>query len=434
MPALLVLIARGFIVLGLLSATSAMPSAENWPQWRGPSLNGVSGERNLPIKWSTTENVAWKLQLPAWSGSTPIVWGDRIFLNVADDLNVRSGDNLHLWCVDRTTGTVLWKQPIGPGNHQERKQNMSSPSPVTDGTLVWVMTGTGILKAFDFNGAEKWRRDIPQDYGRFGLNWGYGSSPLLYHDALYVQVLHGMRTDDPSYLLRIDKATGRTVWRVERPTNARYESPDSYTTPALLRYGTATEIVVTGGDVVTGHDPDTGKELWRANGLNPDNDGSYRIVASPVVFGDVVVAPTRERPMLVLKAGGRGDVTKSHVLWSFGNGPDVPTPVTDGTYLYVVNDRGIMFCLDLKTGREHYGRQRLRPGTYSGSPVLADGKIYITNEDGLTSVVKAGPTFQLLAENDFDDYTLSSPAVSEGQIFFRTKGFLFAIGQRAPRS
>jgi len=134
----------------------------------------------------------------------------------------------------------------------------------------------------------------------------------------------------------------------------------------------------------------------------------------------------------VLKAGGRGDVTRSHVLWSFGSGPDVPTPVTDGTYLYVVNDRGIMFCLDLKTGKEHYGRQRLRPGTYSGSPVLADGKIYITNEDGLTSVIKAGPAFELLAENDFDDYTLSSPAVSEGQIFFRTRNFLYAIGQRAP--
>jgi outer membrane protein assembly factor BamB len=422
----------GLVFLGILSGSAA--ADENWPQWRGPSLNGISGERNLPVKWSTTDNVSWKLQLPAWSGSTPIVWGDRIFLNVADDLRVRDGDNLHLWCVDRTKGTVLWKRPLGSGNHQERKQNMSTPSPVTDGTHVWVMTGTGILKAFDVSGTEKWRRDIPNDYGRFGLNWGYGSSPLLYHDALYVQVLHGMRTDDPSYLLRIDKATGRTVWRVERPTSARFESPDAYTTPALLRYGTTTEIVVTGGDVVTGHDPDTGKELWRANGLNPDNDGSYRIVASPVVHGELIVAPTRERPMLVLKAGGRGDVTKTHVLWSFGNGPDVPTPVTDGAYLYVVNDRGIMFCLDAKTGREHYGRQRLRPGTYSGSPVLADGKIYITNEDGVTSVIKAGPVFQLLAENDFDDYTLSSPAVSEGQIFFRTRNFLYAIGQRAPTS
>jgi outer membrane protein assembly factor BamB len=431
MQALILLLLRGLIFVGALGASAVTPSAENWPQWRGPSQNGLSGERNLPVTWSTTDNVSWKLPLPAWSGSTPIVWGDRIFLNVAEDLRVRDGDNLHLWCVDRTNGAVLWKRPLGSGNHQERKQNMSTPSPVTDGTHVWVMTGTGILKAFDFSGAEKWRRDIPKDYGRFGLNWGYGSSPLLYHDALYIQVLHGMRTDDPSYLLRIDKATGRTVWRVERPTSARFESPDSYTTPALLRYGTSTEIVVTGGDVVTGHDPDSGKELWRANGLNPDNDGSYRIVASPVVHGDVVVAPTRERPMLVLKAGGRGDVTRTHVLWSFGSGPDVPTPVTDGTYLYVVNDRGIMFCLDLNTGREHYGRQRLRPGTYSGSPVLADGKIYITNEDGLTSVIKAGPVFQLLAENDFDDYTLSSPAVSEGQIFFRTKGFLYAIGRRA---
>jgi outer membrane protein assembly factor BamB len=418
-----------FVFVFVSSCLRGLVSAENWPQWRGPSLNGLSAEKNLPVRWSTTDNVAWRLPLPAWSGSTPIVWGDRIFLNVADDLRVRDGENLHLWCVDRTKGAVLWKRPLGGGNHQERKQNMSTPSPVTDGTLVWVMTGTGILKAFDFNGAEKWARDIQKDYGRFGLNWGYGSSPLLHGDALYVQVLHGMRTRDPSYVLRIDKATGKTVWRVERPTPARFESPDAYTTPALLRYGTSTEIVVTGGDVATGHDPATGKELWRASGLNPYNDGSNRIVASPVVQGDMIYVPSRERPMLALKAGGRGDVTKSHVVWSFNNGPDVPTPVSDGTYVYVVNDRGILFCLDAKTGKEIYGRQRLKPGTYSGSPVLADGKIYLTNEDGVTSVIKAGPVFELLAENDFDDYTLSSPAVSGGQIFFRTAKFLYAIGK-----
>jgi outer membrane protein assembly factor BamB len=243
-------------------------------------------------------------------------------------------------------------------------------------------------------------------------------------------VLHGMNTRDPSYLVRVDKTTGKTVWRVERPTQARYESHDAYTTPTLLRYGTNTEIIVTGGDVVTGHDPATGKELWRANGLNPSNDGSYRIVASPVVFGELIVAPSRERPMLALKAGGRGDVTRSNVLWSASNGPDVPTPVTDGTYLYVINDRGIMWCLDAKTGKDVYGRQRLRSGTYSGSPVLADGKIYVTNEDGVTIVVKAGPTFQVLAENEFDDYTLSSPAISDGQIFIRTSKFLYSIGSR----
>jgi len=408
----------------LWCAVVVVPSAENWPQWRGPLLNGISGEKNLPLRWSSTQNVTWKLALPAWSGSTPIVWGDRIFLNVADQ------NNLYLWCVDRARGIPIWKQLLGGGNVRLQKQNMSSPSPVTDGRQVWVMTGTGILKSFDFDGKELWARDIQKDYGRFGLNWGYGSSPLLYGDALFVQVLHGMHTRDPSYLLRIDTATGRTVWRVERPTPARFESPDAYTTPALLRYGTSTEIVVTGGDVVTGHDPNTGKELWRAGGLNPYNDGSYRIVASPVIHGELIVAPSRERPMLALKAGGRGDVTKSHVLWSFGNGPDVPTPVTDGQYLYVINDRGIMWCLDAKTGKELYGRQRLKPATYSGSPVLADGKIYVTNEDGMTIVLKAGPTFEVLAENDFDDYTLSSPAISDGQIFIRTAKSLYCIGRR----
>ena len=410
-----------------LSAIPASVAAENWPQWRGPSANGISAEKNLPVSWSVTENIAWKLPLPALSGSTPIVWGDRIFLNVAEN------GSLFLWAVDRAKGTALWKQHLGDGDNKQRKQNMSTPSPVTDGRNVWVMTGTGILKGFDFSGKELWARDIQKDYGAFGLNWGYGSSPLLHEDSLYVQVLHGMKTDDPSYVLRIDKATGRTLWRVERPTSARRESPDSYTTPALLRYGKNVEIVITGGDVVTGHDLGTGKELWRVNGLNPGNDANYRIVASPVVHGDLIIAPTRERPMLVLKPGGRGDVTSTHVLWSFQNGPDVPTPVTDGTYLYTVNDRGIMWCLDAKTGTEIYGQQRLRPGTYSGSFVLADGKLYVTNEDGLTSVVKAGPKFELLAENDLADYTLSSPAVSDGQIFLRTTGALWAVGKRVAK-
>jgi outer membrane protein assembly factor BamB len=419
------LVRIGATILLVCAVLAEAPRAENWPQWRGPMLNGISNEKNLPVKWSATENVTWKLALPAFSGSTPIVWGDRIFLSVADSRD------LFLWCVDRSNGAPLWKQRLGAGNVKIMKHNMSSPSPVTDGRRVWAMTGTGILKAFDVSGKELWTRDLQAEYGRFGQLHGYGSSPLLYEDALYVEVLHGMRTSDPSYLLRIDAASGKTTWRVERRTQARFESPDAYTTPALLKYGTSTEIVVTGGDVVTGHDPATGKEVWRASGLNPSGDGSYRIVASPVIYGDVIVAPSRERPILALKAGGRGDVSRSHVMWTANNGPDVPTPVTDGTYLYVVNDRGIMWCLDLKTGKDVYSRQRIKSGSYSGSPVLADGKIYITNEDGVTVVVKAGPTFQVLAENDFDDYTLSSPAVSDGQIFIRTSKFLYAIGARS---
>jgi outer membrane protein assembly factor BamB len=398
--------------------------ADNWPQWRGPQLNGLSGETNLPVKWSKTENIAWKLPVPERSGATPIVWGDHVFLNIGE------GRNLAVWSVNRNTGAVQWKRPLGGGNVRMMKQQMSSPSPVTDGTTVWVMTGTGLLRAFDFAGKELWLRDLQKDYGRFGIQWGYASSPLLHEDSLYVQVLHGMHTDDPSYVLRIHKASGKTLWRVERPTKARQESPDAYTTPALLRYKGVTEIVISGGDVVTGHDQATGKELWRADGLNPNNDGNYRVVASPLVHGETIVAPSRERPLLVLRAGGRGDVSRSHVMWRFNQGPDVPSPVSDGTYLYSINDRGIMFCLDLKTGSSVYGPQRLRNATYSGSPVLADGKIYITDEDGVTTVVRAGPKFEKLAENDFAEYTLSSPAVSEGQIFIRTDTALYAIGSR----
>jgi outer membrane protein assembly factor BamB len=414
-------IAQLFVALFLLTA---VVHAENWPQWRGPNLNGFSAERNLPDRWTVDQNVVWKLAMPSWSGSTPIIWRDSIFLNVAE------GGNLFLWRVDRKTGTVSWKQPLGGGDVKMRKQNMSSPSPVTDGRSVYVMTGTGILKGFDFSGKELWSRDIQKDYGEFGLNWGYASSPLLLDDALYVQVLHGMKTDAPSYVMRIDKKTGKTVWKVDRPTNAIRESPDSYSTPGLLRYGKNVEIIITGGDCVTGHDPATGKELWRANGLNPENNPFYRIVASPVIFNEIVYAASKYKPLLALKSGGRGDVTSSHLLWSTPNGPDVPTPVTDGKYFYIVNDRGIMWCLDARTGEEIYGNQRIKPGAYSGSPVLADDKIYVTNEEGLTTVVKAGPKFEVIAENPLNDYCLSSPAISEGQIFIRTAGQLYCIANK----
>jgi outer membrane protein assembly factor BamB len=412
------------VAIAILSLGFSKALAENWPQWRGPALNGVSAEKNLPTTWTTEENVTWKLPMPAFSGSTPIIWGDRIFLNVAE------GDDLFLWAVERSKATVLWKKKLGGGNLKLRKQNMSSPSPVTDGKNVWVMTGTGILKGFDFAGNEIWSRDIQKEYGQFGLNWGYASSPLLYEDSLYVQVLHGMKTDEPSYVMRINKTTGKNVWKVDRATNAIKESPDSYTTPALLKYGKTIEIVITGGDVVTGHDPATGKELWRANGLNPDNHPFYRIVASPIVSGDMIYAPTRIKPLLAIRAGGRGDITETHRAWAFDKGPDVPTPVTDGKYFYVVDDKGVTWCLDAKTGQAIYGPERIKPGTYSSSPVLADGKIYITNEDGLTTVLKAGPKFEVLAENNLNDYCLSSPAISEGQIFIRTTQYLYCIGKR----
>ncbi len=446
------------VVLFLLLGTAI---AENWPHWRGPTRDGNSSEKSLPTDWSPSEGITWKLEMPAWSGSTPIIWGDYIFINTAGggERQVRrrgrgrggsppaappprssmttqpeekkpdpEAGKLSLLCLDRNQGRVIWERPLGEGNRQMRKQNMSSPSPVTDGTHVWVMTGTGILKAFDFSGNEKWSRDIQADYGQFGLNWGYASSPLLYDGMLYVQVLHGMRTDDPSYLLGIDPASGQTQWRVERPTDAPRESPDSYTTPAVLKYDGKVEIVVTGGDYVTGHDPSNGKELWRRGGLNPKKAGNYRIVASPLVRDDVLYVPTRKNPLQAFRTGGASG--RPELIWKTEDGPDVPTPVTDGEFLYIVRDNGVMLCLNARSGELVWGPERVRPGTYSASPVLADGKIYATSEDGVTSVVEASDEFKLLAENDLESYTLSSPAISDGQIFIRTEKFLYCIGKR----
>jgi outer membrane protein assembly factor BamB len=406
----------------------------------GPGGSGRGGGGNFegrpltPIACADfdTTNIAWRLPLPAYSGSTPIIWGDLIFLNVATATNTGA---LELWAVDRRKQAVVWKRPLADTNHMERKQNMSSPSPVTDGRHVWVMTGVGVLKGFDFTGREIWSRSLQSEYGRFGLNWGYASSPLLRGDALYVQVLHGMKTDDPSYVLKIDKATGKTIWRVERPTDAIHESPDSYTTPAWIDANGRAELIITGGDVVSGHDPATGREYWRADILNPQNNRNYRIVASPTTAAGLIIAPTRNNPLVAMRPGGTGDVAGTHVVWRFAQGPDVPTPVSDGKLIYVVRDNGVVYALDVKTGTTVYGPERLPSGTYSASPILADGKIYVTTEEeGLTTVFRAGPKFEILSSNsllgDCSPYCLSTVAISDGQLFMRTSSYLWAIGER----
>jgi outer membrane protein assembly factor BamB len=340
-----------------------------------------------------------------------------------------------LWTVDRRTQQVIWKRTIATENRIGNKQNMSSPSPVTDGQRVWVMSGTGIIKAFDFTGRELWARDLQKEYGQFGLQFGYGSSPLLHQGSLYVQVLHGFFTDDPSYVLRIDATSGKTIWKTERPTPAVRESPDSYSTPAVIRSGGRTEIITTGGDLVTAHDADSGRELWRADVLNPTRATNFRIISSPLIVGDLIIAPTRVRPLVAMRPGGSGDVAKSHVVWTFERGPDVPTPVSDGTYLYLVTEQGLVFCVEVQTGKLVYGPVRLPPDFYSASPLLADGKIFATGETtGLTTVFRAGPKFEVLASNTFNDpctpYCLSSIAVSQGQLFVKTDAHLWVVGNR----
>lgn len=459
---------RSVLVLGIVvfASLGRIAAAEdNWPQWRGPSANGVAAGANLPTSWSSAENenIVWKTELPAWSGGTPVIWEDRIFVTSPSEAEAAvgaqppgpalqqprrgrgrgrpgggfgqrrggrdpGGQTLLLLCFSRQDGSPLWQRELDEGNRLWNKQNNSSPSPVTDGKHVWAVTGNGVVTALDMEGNPVWVRRLQEEYGNFGLNWGYASSPLLYDGKLIIQVLHGMRTDDPSYIVALNSASGAPIWRVERPTDAVNESPDAYTTPALLTVGGRTRIVISGGDYVTGHDPETGREVWRAGGLNPQKRGNYRIIASPVVAGDLIIAPSRQRPLVALRAGGADGVTEAWT-WNNNGAPDVPTPIADGTYVYLVDDRGAASCLDAETGERVWGPQRTVGGTVSASPILADGKLYIVDENSTTAVLAAGPEFQRIATNELDgSYTLSSPVVVGNQLFIRTGTHLYCIG------
>jgi outer membrane protein assembly factor BamB len=419
-----------------LTALSAEPFEFAWPQWRGPNLNGSSSTaRDLPVTWSAAENVAWKVAMPSWSAATPAIWGDTVFVTSAeqgfDGSKANKNDKILLLAISRTQGSIRWQRVIGSDNRTYRKQNLSSPSPVTDGRYVWSMTGSGFLYCHDFNGQEIWSRDIQADFGRFGLNHGYASSPLLYGGKLYLQVLHGMTTDAPSYVLAIDKSTGTDIWRVERPTDAVFESPDSYSTPSIVVVRGKPQLVVLGGDYVTGHDLDKGTEIWRLGGLNPERQRFYRTIASVLTIGDVVYASsTRGKPFIAFRATGTGMLNSSAVLWKNELGPDVPTPLSDGKRIFVVNDRGIVVALDAPTGRILWDRQRIEGGAYSSSPLLADGKIYAINEEGTTTVLSAGDDFKVLAVNRLDDRTLSSPVAVGNQLFIRTSDALYCLAKK----
>jgi len=335
-------------------------------------------------------------------------------------------------CVSKKDGRILWKRTLDDKNQIHNKQNDATPSPVTDGKHVWAVTGTGKVAAFDMDGKLIWKKDLQQDYGPFGHNWGYGSSPLLHNGRLIIEVLHGMRTDDPSYIVSLNAETGKVQWRQERPTDAVRESPDAYTTPVILEYKNQTQIVISGGDYITGHDIKTGKEIWRAGGLNPLKRPNYRIVPTPIVVDGLIYAPSRKKPLLALKVGGAGDITESHLVWKYEGSaaPDVPSPVCDGTRFYMVDDRGLVTCLDAKTGALIWGPETTTEGIVSASPILAGGRLYIINENGVTSIASVGEEFKLLGTNELDGtYTLASPAVSGSQLFIRTSSHLYCIEQ-----
>ena len=443
------------VALGLF-ASLPLSTFADWPAWRGPSGNGIGFAEDLPVEWTVDSNVSWKVKLPAWSGASPIVVGDKVFVVSPSEQEAAppaepapagrgrrpapppgmgpGGQEIVLFCLSKRDGSIQWQSKLDERNKIEFKQNMSSPSPVSDGETIWVVTGNGVVAAVDMKGKLLWKYDIQESHWKLGLLAGYASSPALYEDKLIIQVLHGMRTDDPSYLLALDKKTGKERWYVERETDAVHESPDAYTTPALSKTKDGIQLIITGGDYVTGHDPDTGREIWRAGGLNPQKARNYRIVPSPVAYDGMIYAPTRKKPLLALRAGGKGDVPESHLVWKYekpAGSPAVPTPICDGKYFYMVEDFGQVTCLDAKTGDVIWGPETTGLGRVSSSPVLADGKIYITAEDSEIAVVQAGPEFKLLGKSELDgSFTLSTPAVSGNQLFIRTGEYLYSISKR----
>ena len=267
--------------------------AENWPQWRGPNYDGSSAEKNLPEHFSKTENVVWRAPLPGPSGATPVIWGDVVFVNSVD---AETKTRVAL-CLDRKTGQVKWRKEIGPGISHDTQSNYASPSPVTDGSVVYFYYGNGELTCFDMEGKKIWSRDIQKEYGAFAYQWTYSASPTLFNGKLYVEVLQrdvpvngrgGAHND--SYLLALEPKTGKEIWKQIRPSDAAAESKEAYSTPIPFTHNGRTEILITGGDCITGHDPATGKELWRWGTWNPQKIGHWRLVPSPSAGAGVALA------------------------------------------------------------------------------------------------------------------------------------------------
>lgn len=433
-------------LLVLAGFTAVLAQDSYWPQWRGPAFSGSAPKaRNLPVKFGETENLQWKVKLPSWSAATPAVWGDTVYVLSAEEGFVNptydtkklsrkaeaASDKIFLIALGRKDGKQKWRVEVDRGNVLNRKQNASSPSPITDGKHVWVMTGNVRMGCWTVAGKPVWKRDFVEDYGQVGLNHGYASTPLLDGNRLYVQVVHGYRSENPSYTVAVDKTTGKTIWKQLRPAPGIVESKDNYGTPQMAVVNGKKELIVFGGDIATGQDPETGNELWRMGGFNPPAFQMNRTISSLLVVNDlIVVGGNRGRPYIGFKAGGKGDVTGKAEVWNNNLGPDVPTPATDGKLLYVLNDKGYYNCLDLKTGKPVYEGQRIELGSYSSSPLLADGKLYAINEDGTVTVTRAGEKFEVLAVNKLDGYTLASPIAVDNQLFIRTAEALYAFASK----
>ena len=415
----------GVPLVGLLLLVGlACPAlALNWPQWRGTAFDGVSEETGTPVEWSATKNVAWRLPLPGPAGATPVVWDDHIFLTSVDDQNL-------VLIAANTKGSQLWSRAISTGNRNIRgdEGNFASPSPCTDGEHVWAMVGTGLLACYDFAGKEAWKINLQERFGRFDIQFGMASTPVLDGDRLYLQFIHS----GGSKVIALDKRTGNAIWQQRRPTDARDESEQSYASPIIYRDGRREMLLSHGGDYIIAHRLSDGTEIWRCGGLNPKGryNNTLRFIASPVAAADLIVVPSAKNgPVLALRPDGEGDVSNvatAHWWTQPQNTPDVPSPLIHGGLVYLCRESGELTVLDAKSGEKYYNH-RLHPDRYRASPLYADGKIYFASRDGTITVIKAGKQFEALATNTMGENITASPVIANGTLYLRTFDALYAI-------
>jgi len=416
----------------LAAVTNAVARGDNWPQWRGASHNGICLETEVPVRFSKTENLAWRLPLPNRAGSTPIVWDDRIFLTSP----AKDDDTLLLICAS-TAGKVLWQKGIGKGNKNAREieGNSAAPSPSTDGKHVWAFVGTGILGCYDFDDNEVWKFDVQSRYGKLVIQFGMTSTPLLDGDRLYLQLIHGdgdAKTREAT-IVCLDKSTGNEIWRQPRPSEAYNENEHSYASPTLYRDGDKAFLLTHGADYIVAHRLDDGREVWRSGGLQPDKyNSTLRLVASPVAVPGLIVAPSaKEGRLIAIDPNGAGDITNSrYVLWSFVPTPDVPSPLIVGDLVYLFRENSVLICLDAKTGKKQYEHRLASTEKNRASPLYAAGNIYLAARNGIITVVKAGRQFEQVWQTDLDESIASSPVIANGRLYLRTNDALWAFGSK----
>lgn len=417
---------RSLIALVLLASTAM---AGNWPQWRGPKNDGLSAETNLPTEWSDTKNVVWTLPMPGRGGSTPCVWGDRLFVSST----VEGSADLVAICVDVKAGKEVWKKTLGKAAVVARKDegDAASASPSTDGKHVWFMFGSGDVACLDFAGDVKWSFNAQDRYGKFRIQFGFHSTPVLHDGKLYLQMLH----DGGQHVIAVDAATGNEAWKIDRKSDGTAECLHSYASPFVWSNGTAAYLVTHGNDYAIAHDLKDGSEIWRLGGLNSKEryNRTLRLVSSPVCTPELIIVPSaKDGPVVAVRPNAKGEFAEGseHEAWRLPKGtPDVPCPLVVDGHVYLSGESGALTCLDAKTGEKVYSKT-VRSFRHRASPVHADGKIFYTARDGTTYVVKAGPTFELLSTNSTKDEQTASLAIADGRIYVRGFKNLYAVGTK----